>query len=79
MDTVATLVVTRGHQEEPVVRYNDAARCPGCEMRAILDQHTADRLVAASDGALSAVKCPAGAGIHVWNPEFERDAPAEQI
>jgi hypothetical protein len=54
------------------VRYSDTPRCPGCGMRAILDPPTAQRLVAATGGALTTFECPEGTGLHVWNPDFEK-------
>lgn len=41
-------------------------------MRAILDQPTAERLLAATSGTLATFECPSGTGLHVWNPDFER-------
>jgi hypothetical protein len=54
------------------VRYSDMPRCPGCGMRAILDQSTAQRLIAAAVGTLTPFECPEGVGVHVWNPDFEK-------
>ncbi|MHA6797971.1 hypothetical protein [Bounagaea algeriensis] len=52
--------------------YSGAPRCANCDNRAILDRRTAERLTTESAGLLVAYDCPAGYGVHVWNPDFER-------
>lgn len=52
--------------------YSSAPRCTTCDNRAILDRRTAQRLTTDSAGLLVPYDCPAGYGVHVWNPDFER-------
>ncbi|GAA0509764.1 hypothetical protein GCM10011581_43040 [Saccharopolyspora subtropica] len=54
------------------MRYSSAPRCSACEHRAILERTTAERLVAESRESLVTYDCPAGNGVHVCNPDFER-------
>ncbi len=57
-------------------RYSMAARCPGCEHRAILTMAVANRLVSASKHRLESFACPVKHGWHVRYPGIESGVKA---